>query len=179
MVRAHGFDGLGFLCSCDKIIPGMLMAAAHLDLPALFLTAGAMVPYETSGKTYVTCDLKEAIGQMNSGEIDRETFSEWKSNMCFSQGTCSMYGTANTMGAFLEATGVAPFGSSTMLFCASEKLRQARDVGERAVVLVREKARFSKYMNPKSLRNGIRYVSATGGSTNAVLHIPALAQAMG
>lgn len=179
MVKAHGFEGLVFLCSCDKIIPGMLMAAAHLDLPALFLTAGAMVPYETAEKTYVTCDLKEAIGRMNSGEIDSDTFNDWKTNMCFSQGTCSMYGTANTMGAFLEATGVAPFGSSTMLYCASEKIRQARDVGERVVELVKEKSVLSVYLNSKSLCNGIRYVSATGGSTNAVLHIPALAKAMG
>lgn len=179
MVSAHGFDGLVFLGSCDKIIPGMLMAAIYLDLPALFLTAGAMLPYEDGGRTYCTSDLKEAIGKFNKGEIDAATFDRWRTNMCSSAGTCSMYGTANTMGALLEATGVAPFGSSTMLFCDGEKGRQARDVGERIVELVQEGRPFSTYLNEAVLANAIKHVSATGGSTNAVLHSLAIAKVMG
>ncbi|MDR3563447.1 MAG: dihydroxy-acid dehydratase [Negativicutes bacterium] len=179
MVSAHGFDGLVFLGSCDKIIPGMLMAAIHLDLPALFLTAGAMLPYEDGGKVYCTSDLKEAIGKFNKGEIDEDTFDRWRVNMCSSAGTCSMYGTANTMGALLEATGLAPFGSSTMLFCDGAKGRQARDVGERIVELVQEGKAFSTYMNETVLTNAIKHVSATGGSTNAVLHSMAMAKVMG
>lgn len=179
MVEAHGFDGLVFLGSCDKIIPGMLMAAAHLDLPAIFLTAGAMMPYSEAGKVYCTSDLKEAIGKYKKGEIDEKTFDRWRENMCSSAGTCSMYGTANTMGAFLEATGVAPFGSSTMLFSDGRKTRQARDVGERIVELVQEGKCFSHFMNDVSLKNGIRHISASGGSTNAVLHTLALAKVMG
>lgn len=178
MVEAHGFDGLVFLGSCDKIIPGMLMAAAHLDLPAIFLTAGAMLPYQESGKTYCTSDLKEAIGKFKKGEIDEKTFDRWRENMCSSAGTCSMYGTANTMGAFLEAIGVAPFGSSTMLFCDGRKVRQSRDVGEKIVDLVREGKKFSYFLNEKSLKNGIKHISASGGSTNAVLHTMALAKVM-
>ena len=179
MVEAHGFDGLVFLASCDKIIPGMLMAAAHLDLPAIFLTAGAMLPHLEDGREYVTSDLKEAIGKRKKAEIDEETFDSWRTHFCASAGTCSMYGTANTMGAFLEASGVAPFGSSTMLFCEAAKVRQSRDVGERAVELVRQNLRFSDFLNQTSLTNGILYVSATGGSTNAVLHLLALAGVMG
>ena len=179
MVEAHGFDGLVFLASCDKIIPGMLMAAAHLDLPAVFLTAGAMLPHLEDGREYVTSDLKEAIGKRKKAEIDEETFDSWRTHFCASAGTCSMYGTANTMGAFLEASGVAPFGSSTMLFCEAAKVRQSRDVGERAVELVRQNLRFSDFLNQTSLTNGILYVSATGGSTNAVLHLMALAGVMG
>ena len=178
MIQAHGFDGLVFLGSCDKIIPGMLMAAAHLDLPSIFLTAGAMLPYEEGDKVYCTSDLKEAIGQFKDGKIDEETFDRWRENMCSSTGTCSMYGTANTMGAFLEATGVAPFGSSTMLFCDGKKVRQARDVGERIVGLVKEEKRFSHFMNKASFANGIKYISASGGSTNAILHTLALAGVM-
>ncbi len=178
MVEAHGFDGLVFLCSCDKIIPGMLMAAARINLPSAFLTAGAMLPYEECGIEFVTSDLKEAIGKRNSGEIDEETFDRWRGNMCASMGTCSMYGTANTMGAFLEAVGLAPFGSSTMLYCESAKFHQARNVGERAVELVKEKKNISYFLNESSLANGIKYISATGGSTNAVLHIMALSQVM-
>ncbi|MCL1991528.1 MAG: dihydroxy-acid dehydratase [Spirochaetes bacterium] len=179
MIKAHGFDGLVFLCSCDKIIPGMLMAAAHLDMPCLFLTAGSMLPYHEGGEVYCTSDLKEAIGQYKNGRIDRETFDRWQTNMCFSAGTCSMYGTANTMGAFLEATGLAPFGSSTMLFCDGEKARQARDVGERIVSLVNDKTPFSHFIDRSMIENGIRFISATGGSTNAVLHLLALCRVMG
>ena len=90
-----------------------------------------------------------------------------------------MYGTANTMGAFLEAIGLAPFGSSTMLFCDSEKIRQARDVGERIVSLVNNNEPFSRFISRAAIENGIRYISATGGSTNGVLHILALCQVMG
>lgn len=179
MVGAHGFDGLVFLGSCDKIIPGMLMAAAKLNLPALFLTAGAMLPYEEEGTIYCTSDLKEAIGKRNKGEIDEETFDRWRTNMCSSAGTCSMYGTANTMGAFLEATGVAPFGSATMLSADGNKVRQARDVGERIVELVREGKKFSDFMNEAAFANGIKHISATGGSTNAVLHTMAIAKVLG
>jgi dihydroxy-acid dehydratase len=178
MVQAHGFDGLVFLCSCDKIIPGMLMAAAHLNLPSIFLTAGAMMPYEEDGTVYCTSDLKEAIGKFKSNSIDAQTFERWRENMCSSSGTCSMYGTANTMGAFLEATGVAPFGTSTMLFSDGAKVRQARAVGEKIVSLTNAGRNFSEFLNPKSLANGLRHISATGGSTNAVLHLLALAQAM-
>lgn len=178
MVESHGFDGLVFLCSCDKIIPGMLLVAAYLNLPAIFLTAGTMLPYRENGNIYCTSDLKESIGQYKSGQIDFETFSRWQENMCGSCGTCSMYGTANTMGAFLEAAGAAPFGSSTMLFCEGAKYRQARDVGERIVELTTANKRFSDFLNRESLCNGIFHVSATGGSTNAVLHLMALSQAM-
>jgi len=179
MVEAHGLDGLVFLCSCDKIVPGMLMAASHLDLPALFITAGSMLPYTEKDKTYCTSDLKESIGKFNKGLIDRKTFDRWQARMCSSCGTCSMFGTANTMGSFLEAIGVAPFGSSTMLFCDGEKTRQARDVGERIVELTKNKQTFRQFVTRENLINGLRYVSATGGSTNALLHIPAIAHTLG
>jgi dihydroxy-acid dehydratase len=179
MVGAHGFDGLVFLGSCDKIIPGMLMAAAQLDLPCLFLTAGAMLPYTEDGRTYCTSDLKEAIGKRNKGEITEATFDRWRTHMCASAGTCSMYGTANTMGAFLEALGVAPFGSSTMLFCDSGKGRQARDLGERVVQLVQEGLSFRHFLTEANLANAIKHLSASGGSTNAILHTLALAKVLG
>jgi dihydroxy-acid dehydratase len=179
MVKAHGFQGMVMLASCDKIIPGMVMAAIRCDLPTLFLTAGAMLPYRLGEKEVVTCDLKEAIGKRHSEEIDDATFMAWQENFCSSPGTCSMMGTANTMGSFLEAIGVAPFGSTTMLAFESAKIRQARDVGERVVELVKQGIRFSKFFTPSSLQNGIRLISATGGSTNAALHIPAFAKIAG
>ncbi len=179
MVGAHGFEGVVMLGSCDKILPGMLMAAVRMNLPTLFLTAGAMMPCRIDGKVVTTPDLKEAIGQRNDGKIDQETFLSWQERFCGTSGTCSMMGTANTMGCFLEATGLAPFGSTTMLAFDAAKVRQARDVGERVVELVRQKRPFLDFLTARNLENGIRYVSASGGSTNAVLHLMACASLMG
>ena len=179
MANAHSFDGLVFLCSCDKIVPGMLMAAAALDKPCLFLTAGSMLPYEAEDGTFVTPDLKESIGARNIDKISEETFTRYRENICFSCGTCSMYGTANTMGVFAEAIGLCPIDSTTMLFCSSAKYKQARDVGERIVELTREGVCFHDIVTESSLKNGLRHVAATGGSTNSQLHICALARVMG
>lgn len=179
MVNAHGFDGLVFMCSCDKIVPGMLMAAASLNKPTLFLTCGSMMPWETQERAFVTPDLKEFIGERAVGAISEETFTEYREKICHSCGTCSMYGTANTMGVFAEAIGVCPIDSTTMLFCSSGKYKQARDVGERIVELTREGVRFRDVVSEGSLKNGLRHIAATGGSTNAQLHVCALAKVMG
>jgi dihydroxy-acid dehydratase len=179
MVHAHGFEGIVMLASCDKIIPGMVMAAVRLNLPTIFLTAGAMLPCRLDDRTAVTSDLKEAIGKRRSDEIDPETFLEWQECFCASPGTCSMMGTANTMGSFLEATGLAPFGSSTMLAFEAAKLRQARDVGERIVALVQKGRSVNSILNQASLENGIKCISASGGSTNAILHLLAIASLRG
>ena len=178
MVSAHGFQAMVMLASCDKIIPGMVMAAIRLNIPTIFLTAGAMLPCHLGERTVVTSDLKEAIGRRRANEIDQETFLDWQERFCASAGTCSMMGTANTMGCFLEATGLAPFGSATMLAFEAAKYRQARDVGERIVTLARQDLALGHFLNRESLENGIKYVSASGGSTNAVLHIMAFARLM-
>jgi len=175
MVRAHGFQGLVMLGSCDKVIPGMVMAAIRCNLPTLFLTAGAMLPFRTDKREMVTSDLKEAIGRRATGEINEELFRQWQRDICASSGTCSMMGTANTMGTFLEVTGVAPLGSTTLLACDSAKIRQARDVGEQIVRLIQKKRSFSVFLTPSSLRNATKVIAATGGSTNAVLHLLAIA----
>ena len=178
MVRAHGFQGLVMLASCDKIIPGMVMAAVRLDLPTLFLSAGAMLPCRLGDHTVVTSDLKEAIGKRRNNEIDQATFLQWQERFCASPGTCSMMGTANTMGCFLESVGLSPFGSSTMLAFDAGKIRQARDVGERIVNLARKERPLSQFLIRANLENGIKYISASGGSTNAILHLMAIASLM-
>lgn len=179
MVRAHGFQGLVMLASCDKIIPGMVMAAIRLKLPTLFLTAGAMLPYHDANNSWVTSDLKEAIGKRRNEEIDDATFQVWQEHFCASSGVCSMMGTANTMGCLLEAMGLAPFGSVTMLAADGAKVRQARDVGERIVALVREGRPIGHYLSRSNLENGVKYISASGGSTNGVLHTLAFASLLG
>ena len=178
MVRAHGFDGLVMLGSCDKIIPGMLMAGIRLNLPTIFLTAGAMLPCRIDGSTKVTSDLKEAIGKVGRQDIDMPTFLNWQERYCATSGTCSMMGTANTMGCFLEAVGLAPFGSATMLTFDAAKHRQARDVGERIVGLTRQGLRMDSFLNRTGLENGLKFISASGGSTNAILHLMACARLM-
>ena len=180
MVQAHGFEGVVMLGSCDKILPGMLMAAIRLNLPTLFLTAGVMMPCRLDEKrTVTTPDLKEAIGTRLKETIDQETFLSWQERFCATSGTCSMMGTANSMGCFLEATGLAPFGSATLLAFDAAKVRQARDVGERIVEMVRQEDCLRKYLTVKNLENGIRYLSASGSSTNAVLHLMACASLLG
>lgn len=179
MVKAHGFQGMVMLASCDKIIPGMVMAAAVCDLPALFLTSGAMLPYKNGHETKVTSDLKEAIGKRILGEISEEELRKCESNICASPGTCSMMGTANSMGTFLEAIGAAPFGSTTMLTFESAKIRQARDVGEQIVHITEMNLKFSNLIQSKNLTNAAKVIAATGGSTNAVLHILAIADKAG
>lgn len=176
MCGAHHFDGLVFLCACDKIVPGMLMAAASLDVPSIFLTPGSMIPYEENGEIFVTPDLKEAIGSWKAGKIDGETFRRYKQNICASCGTCSMYGTANTMCVFAEAIGICPPDSATIPFCSSMKYKQAREVGERIVELVHEGKTARDFITKASLENGIRHVSATGGSSNFVMHVMAIAK---
>jgi len=156
----------------------MLMAAVRLDIPTLFLTAGAMLPCRLKDRTVTTPDLKEAIGKRRTAEIDQETFLDWQERFCVSAGTCSMMGTANTMGCFLEAAGLAPFGSATLLAFDGAKVRQARDVGEHIVALVNGKKPFSTFFNRASLENGIKCISASGGSTNAALHLMALTSLM-
>lgn len=179
MVKAHGFQGMVMLASCDKIIPGMMMAAIRCDLPTLFLTAGTMLPFQLGEEKVVTSDLKEAIGKRRSEEIDHDTFLSWQEHFCSSPGTCSMMGTAITMGCFLEAVGVAPFGSTTMFSFDAGKLRQSREIGECVVDLARRRMTFSKFFTSTSLQNGIRLISTIGGSTNAALHIPAFARTAG
>ena len=179
MASAHAFDGLVLLCSCDKIVPAMLMAAAAVNVPTLLLTAGSMTPYDNGREVMVTPDLKEAIGARNAGRITEEEFADDQENICFSCGTCSMYGTANTLGVFAETVGLCPIGSTTMLASSGAKARQARDVGERIVELVREGKRARDFLTRESIENGIRHVSATGGSSNFVMHVMAIARTAG
>lgn len=179
MVNAHKFDGLVFMCSCDKIVPGMLMAAALLNKPSIFITAGSMMPYDDGENSFITSDLKEAIGQINSGKLSEKTFNRLKENICYSCGTCSMYGTANTMGIFAEVIGICPIGSTTMPFYSSAKYKQGRDVGETIVELTKQNKKFSYFVNKKSIENGLKHISATGGSSNSQLHVIAIATVMG
>ena len=175
MVRANRCDGLVCLASCDKILPGMLMAAARLNLPTIFLPGGPMLPYQAGGQSWVACDVKEAMGRLRDGEIGEAEFERIERDACASEGSCSMMGTAGTMSSLVEAMGLALPGSATVESVRAHRARLARATGERIVSLVREGIRFRHVVDQRTLENGIHVLMALGGSTNVLLHLPALA----
>jgi len=179
MVRANRCDGLVCLASCDKVLPGMLMAAARLDLPTIFLPGGPMLPYQADGETWVLCDLKEAMGRLQAGDISEEEFTRIERYACASVGFCSMMGTAATMSCLTEAMGLALPGSATVAAVEARRAGLAPATGERIVALVHGGPRFREIVTQRTLENGIRVLMALGGSTNALLHLTALATELG
>jgi len=175
MLQAHSFDGVVMIASCDKIIPGMLQAAVRCNLPTIFFPGGTMLPYKDSVKSYVACDVKEAIGRYNSGEIDEQELTKIESRTCASVGACSMMGTANTMACIVEALGLSLPGCSTMLAVDASRVHLARDTGERIVRLVEKGLTANRIATEKSLENAVRITLALGGSSNALLHLSAVA----
>ncbi len=179
MVEANQFDGIVLLGSCDKIVPGMLMAAASLDIPSIFVLGGPMDPYTHNGEDLILSDVKEAMGRYKAGFIDNEEFYQIESETCQTCGACGMMGTANTMSTVVEAMGMALPGCSTISAVASSRKRIAKRTGERIVDMVNEGLNSNKIMNESSIINGIKYILAVGGSSNAVLHMPAIARQLG
>jgi dihydroxy-acid dehydratase len=184
--RAYGFDALVCLASCDKILPGMLMAAARLDLPTIFVTGGLMAEGQWQGQRVVTSDVKEAIGRANRGEITPEELHEIERTACPGPGVCNMMGTANTMCVVVEAAGLSLPGNATT--AATEPasrdvnpdlLALASAVGRHAVECLMGGVTFCSVMTPTTLRNLVAVVQAIGGSTNLVLHLMALATELG
>lgn len=176
MVEANQFDGLVMLCSCDKIVPGMLMAAASLDIPTIFVTGGPMEPYTHKGEDLILSDVKEAMGRFQAGIIDEKEFKEIESETCQTCGACGMMGTANTMSTIVEAFGLSLPGCGTISAVASSRLRLAKISGERIVDMVKEGLSSNKIMTKESVDNVIKYILAIGGSSNTVLHMPAIAK---
>ncbi len=179
MLHAHSFDGVVMIASCDKIIPGMLMAAARCNLPTIFFTGGTMLPRGDLGKTYVACDVKEAIGRYNSGEIDEQELNRIESIICASVGACSMMGTANTMASIVEALGLSLPGCATMLAVDALRIHLARATGERIVQLIEKEQTAHQFITQQSLENAVRVCLALGGSSNAIIHLPAIARDVG
>ncbi len=183
--RAYGFDALVCLASCDKIVPGMLMAAARLDLPTVFVTGGLMAEGEWRDGRVVTSDVKEAIGRANRGEITLDELHEIEFAACPGPGVCNMMGTANTMCTVVEAAGLSLPGNATVAATdgqsqISSALRSlASAAGRQAVTLSRSDVTFGDIVTPATLCNLIAVVQAVGGSTNLVLHLAALATELG
>lgn len=179
MIRAHRFDGAVMLCSCDKIVPGMLMAAARCDIPTIFFTGGPMLPKHFADKTQVASDIKEAIGQYQAGRITDESLRRIETETCCSVGLCNMMGTAGTMSCIVEALGLSLPGCATLSAVASARLRGAKQTGARIVEMTQRGAHARKFLTKAHIENAIRVSLAIGGSTNAILHMQALAREMG
>ncbi len=175
MAMAHPFDGIVLISSCDKIIPGMLIAAVRLNIPAIFISGGPMLPGRFRGKDIGLDKVFEAVGSLKEGKIKEEDLSEMEEVACPCAGSCSGLFTANTMSNLAEALGIAlPYnGSVPAVF--SERIRLAKETGMRIVELVKKGIKARDIITKEALYNAIALDMALGGSTNTALHIPAIA----
>ena len=180
VANAHALDGLVLLTNCDKITPGMLMGLMRLDLPGIVVTAGPMLGGHYRGKVLsLVRDTFEAIGRFKAGEIDEEECRELEERACPGPGSCQGLYTANTMACVTEAMGLSLPGCATTPVVEAEKLRIAQRSGSRIVDLVRKGITARQIANARAFANGIRIDMSLGGSTNSVLHIPAIAHEAG
>jgi len=179
MLQAHRFDGAVFVSSCDKITPGMLMAAARVDVPSIFVAAGPMAAGRYQGRKIALPNTRELAGAYQIGQMTAEELAKAEEEACPTPGTCAMMGTANTMACLTEALGMTLPLSATTPAVSPEKLEDARRAGRRAVELIRQGLRPRDVMTQAALRNAMRVEMAIGGSTNAVLHLPAIARELG
>ena len=175
MATAHPFDGLVFIPNCDKIVPGMLMAAMRLNLPSIFVSGGPMLPGRVKGKKVALTDAFEAPGAMETGRMDLETVREIEENSCPGCGSCAGMFTANSMNCMCELLGIALPGNGTIPAVYAERIRLAKHTGMRAVELVKENIHAQDILTPSAFENGLVADMAMGCSTNTLLHLPAIA----
>lgn len=176
VAEAHQLDGLVLLTNCDKITPGMLMAAARVNVPSIVVTAGPMMSGHLRGKrlSFVN-DAYEAIGKFKKGLLTNSDLAELEVCSCPGAGSCQGMYTANTMACVTEALGMSLPGCATALAVSAQKRRIAFESGSRIVELVKKNITPRKILTQKAFENAIRVDMALGGSTNTVLHIPAIA----
>ncbi|MCG2722076.1 MAG: dihydroxy-acid dehydratase [Thermodesulfovibrionales bacterium] len=180
ITQAHQFDGLVLLTNCDKITPGMLMAAARLDIPSIVVTAGPMLSGRLKGKRLsLVNDTFEAIGKYKQGLIKEDELKSLELCACPGAGSCQGMYTANTMACVTEAIGMSLPRCATALAISADKRRIAFESGRRIVELITQNITPRMIMTKKSFENAIMVDLALGGSTNTVLHIPAIAHDAG
>ena len=176
MIEAHKLDAVVMLGSCDKIVPGMLMAAARLDVPAIIVVGGNMEGgCEFDGRPADITSITEGLGMLKAGKIDEAEYRRLEAEAAPTCGSCSFFGTANTMCAVSEAIGMTLPGTSTIPATYAERLRSSQESGRKIVEMVKSGTTARKIINQKSIENAIRTITAVGGSTNVALHIPAIA----
>ncbi|MDA9761691.1 dihydroxy-acid dehydratase [Desulfobacterales bacterium] len=175
MAMAHPFDALVLMASCDKIIPGMLIGAARLDIPAIFIGGGPMLPGKVHGRDVGLDKVFEAVGRLKSGSISESDLKAFECNACPGAGSCSGMFTANTMSNLAEALGMALPLNGSIPAVYSERIWLAKETGYHAVNLARKGIRPRDVMTKGAFENMIMADMALGGSTNSVLHITAIA----
>ncbi len=179
MLTAHPLDGIVFIPNCDKIVPGMIMAAARLNLPSIFVGGGPMNPGKVQGKRVGYSEIYEAIGQYSNGEIGDDVIMDYENNACPTCGSCSGMYTANSMNCLTEAIGLAMPFSGTEPAVNSARRRIAKETGERIVELVKQDIRPKDIITRKNMLNALATDMAIGASSNTVLHLLAIAHEAG
>jgi dihydroxy-acid dehydratase len=179
VARGNLFDGLIAIAGCDKNMPGTVMALARLDIPSLMLYGGSIAPGHLNGKDLTVQDVFEAQGAFAAGKIDGAALEAVEANACPGAGACGGQFTANTMAMACEFLGISPMGLSGVPALSPEKIRSAREAGALVLELAKNDLRPSKIISCASLENAIASVAASGGSTNAVLHLIAIAHEAG
>lgn len=176
MARAHGFDALIFIPNCDKIVPGMLMACARLNLPSVFVSGGPMLAGKSrDGKTLTLTTMFEAVGAVSAGKMNEAELSELEENACPGCGSCSGMFTANSMNCVTEALGLALPGNGTAPAVYAERLRLAKKTGMLIMDVLAKNICPRNILNEKAFMNAIALDMALGCSTNTALHLPAIA----
>lgn len=176
LVEAHSLDGIVCLTNCDKITPGMLMAIARLDIPAIVVTGGPMLSGHRAGRRLsLVKDAFEAAGRFEKGEITKEELEKLEEEACPGAGSCQGLYTANTMSCLSEAMGISLPGCGTSLAVSAKKRRIAFDSGAEIVNLIKKNITARAILKKEAFENAIRIDMALGGSTNTVLHLMAIA----
>ncbi|HEY5529764.1 MAG TPA: dihydroxy-acid dehydratase [Thermoleophilia bacterium] len=175
MVKAHGLDGLVLIPNCDKVVPGMIMAAARLDIPAVVVSGGPMLAGDFQGKRVDLGSVFEAVGRYYKGTMSADELTELEECACPTCGSCAGLFTANSMSCITEVLGFGLPGDATIPAPYSSRLALARRTGAAAVAAVREGRTARSFLTPASLRNAVAIDAALGCSTNTVLHLLAIA----
>jgi len=180
MVRAQPMDAVVLVGGCDKTVPAQLMGAASADRPAVQLLAGPMMPTSFQGERLGACtDCRRFWAMHRAGTVDARGIEEIEGNLATTAGTCAVMGTASTMAALAEALGMALPGTAAIPAVHADRLRAAEASGARAVALARSPIRPSQIITPASVENALRVLLAIGGSTNAIVHLTAIAGRVG
>jgi dihydroxy-acid dehydratase len=179
MVLAHAFDGIVFVPNCDKIIPGMLMSAGRLNLPSIVISGGPMLAGNHNGQKVDLNSLFEGVGAVSAGKMDESELKELEDTACPGCGSCSGMFTANTMNCMTEVLGMGLPGNGTIPAVTSARIRLAKTAGMKVMDLVKADLKPRDIMTAEAFTNAFTVDMAIGGSTNTVLHLPAIAYEVG
>lgn len=180
MAIAHQFDGLVMIPNCDKNVPGLLMAAARVNIPTIFVSGGPMLAGKAlDGKRTCLSSLFEAVGQFNAGKMTADKLREFENKACPTCGSCSGMYTANSMNCLTEVLGMGLKGNGTIPAVYSERIRLAKHAGMQIMELVKKDIKPKDIMNEKAFMNALAVDMALGCSTNSMLHLPAIAYEAG